>query len=489
MSTQLDAHDAAPKIVSLRVATLTALARALCVAGFMMALTGARAAEAPVAVAPMLVAPAPDFAAIVQRVGPAVVNIRVRGVKRLGASEDTTTDDPGEEMLRRLQRQYATPGSHLDVLVRGQGSGFIVRADGVILTNAHVVADAPEVMVRLTDRREFKARVLGSDKVTDVAVLKIDSRDLPTIALADPASLRVGEWVMAIGSPYGFENSVSAGIVSAKARSLTDGAAVPFIQTDVAVNPGNSGGPLINGRGEVVGINAQIVSRSSGFQGLSFAIPSDLAQRVAHQILETGRARHARLGVSVQEVDQALADAFRLGRPEGALIDRVMPGSPAERVGMRPGDIVLLAGTRRVVAASDLGNVTALAEPGQTMALEVWRDGRAWQIQVPLGDADEGRGHVSSPPSMSGELGLALRQLAPAELREVAETARGLRVEQVQGLAAAAGLEAGDVLLAVNSQPVSTLAEVRHLMASQGPAVALLVQRGDDRLYVALRLS
>ncbi|MBK1714433.1 trypsin-like peptidase domain-containing protein [Rubrivivax gelatinosus] len=462
-------------------ATLAAVLSALAVLA-----APAAQAETGAAAASTITAPAPDFAAIAQRVGPAVVNIRVSGIRHLGADTAATSDDPDEELLRRLQRQYGGAGAHLDVPMRGLGSGFIVRADGVILTNAHVVADAREVVVRLTDRREFRARVLGSDTLTDVAVLKIDAQGLPTVTPGDPASLRVGQWVMAIGSPYGFDNSVSAGVVSATTRNLPDGA-VPFIQTDVAINPGNSGGPLIDGRGEVVGINAQIYTRTGGFQGLSFAIPADLALRVERQILETGHARHARLGVAVQEVDQSLAEAFGLARAEGALIDRVMPASAAERAGLRAGDIVLLAGERRIVDSGELGIVTALASPGQRLALEVWRGGRSWQVQLVLGDADDHRGEPPANAAMDAALGVALRPMAPAELRKVVETVRGLRIEQVQGLAAEAGLEPGDVLLAVNGQPVSSTAQLQQCLAASGPTVALLVQHGDERSYVALR--
>jgi serine protease Do len=243
--------------------------------------------------------------------------------------------------LRRFQEQFGGSGATMQVPVRGLGSGFIVSEDGLILTNAHVIAHARDVVVKLTDRREFHAQVLGSDPRTDIAVLKIDASHLPAVAIGNPGELQVGQWVLAIGSPYGFENSVSAGVVSAKGRSLPDGSGVPFIQTDAAVNPGNSGGPLFNARGEVVGINSQIYSRTGGFQGLSFAIPIDLALKVQQQITRTGHASHGMLGVSVQEVDQSLADAFKLPKPMGAIVLDVRPASPAANAGLQAGDVIL----------------------------------------------------------------------------------------------------------------------------------------------------
>ena len=284
----------------------------------------------------------PDFASIAQTYGPAVVNITVTGSRKTGFSGAQDDDNPLSQFFR------AAPGSTFrfgpppsEVPMQGQGSGFIVGADGIVLTNAHVVQGASEVTVKLTDRREFRAKVLGADPATDIAVLRIDAKNLPVVVLGDPARARVGDWVVAIGSPFGFENSVSAGIVSAKGRSLPGDAYVPFIQTDVAVNPGNSGGPLFNLAGEVIGINSQIYSRSGGYQGLSFAIPINVALKVKDQIVATGRVSHARLGVVVQELNQALADSFGLKRAEGALVSSVQAGSAAERAGLQPGDVVV----------------------------------------------------------------------------------------------------------------------------------------------------
>jgi serine protease Do len=279
----------------------------------------------------------PDFSLITQRYGASVVNISISGMRQVsagsgptgsGSNEGNSADtDQMQLFLRRFQEQFGGSGASMQVPVSGLGSGFIVSENGLILTNAHVIAHASDVIVKLTDRREFHAKVLGSDQRTDIAVLKIEANHLPAVVIGKPAELQVGEWVLAIGSPYGFENSVSAGVVSAKGRSLPDGSGVPFIQTDAAVNPGNSGGPLFNARGEVVGINSQIYSRTGGFQGLSFAIPIDLALKVQQQITKTGHASHGMLGVSVQEVDQSLADAFRLPKPIGAIVLDVRPGT------------------------------------------------------------------------------------------------------------------------------------------------------------------
>ena len=260
---------------------------------------------------------------------------------------------------------------------RGQGSGFIVSSEGIILTNAHVVRDAIEVTVKLTDRREFRAKVLGADPKTDVAVLKIEAKNLPVVTMGKVSNLRVGEWVLAIGSPFGFENTVTAGVVSAKGRSLPDDSAVAFIQTDVAVNPGNSGGPLFNTRGEVVGINSQIYSRSGGYQGLSFAIPIDLAEKIKNQIVATGKVEHARLGVSVQEVNQAFADSFKLDKPEGALVSSVEGGTPADRAGLQPGDVIRKLNGQPVVSSGDLPAMIGLATPGDTVKTRNLAPGRS----------------------------------------------------------------------------------------------------------------
>jgi serine protease Do len=424
----------------------------------------------------------PDFPLITQRYGPAVVNISVTGSAKAAAPD---MNDP-LEFFRQFQRggrpQKPQP-------VRGMGSGFIVAPDGLILTNAHVVKDATEVVVKLTDRREFRAKVLGSDPKTDVAVLKINASNLPTVTLGSTESLRVGEWVLAIGAPFGFENTVTAGVVSAKGRSLPDDSAVPFIQTDVAVNPGNSGGPLFNARGEVVGINSQIYSQSGGYQGVSFAIPIDLANRIKDQIVRDGKVEHAKLGVAVQDVNQSLADSFGLERPEGALVANVEKGSPAERAGLKPGDVIRSANGRAIVSSGDLPAIVGLSAPGERLALEVWRQGQKVQLTAELARASDKVATASAPEAADGgKIGLALRPLAPEE-RQQSGLRAGVVVEDVAGPAAAAGVEAGDIVLAVNGTPVATVEQVKAAVAKSQKSVALLIQRGDDKIFVPIRMG
>jgi serine protease Do len=438
----------------------------------------------------------PDFSRITAQNGPAVVNISVTGKSKVAAQspmargEDPFGNDPFFEFFRRFQ-----PGPQgtmpREMPVRGQGSGFIVSPDGIILTNAHVVRDADQVTVKLTDRREFSAKVLGSDPKTDVAVLKIDARDLPTVNTGRIQDLQVGEWVLAIGSPFGFENTVTAGVVSAKGRSLPDDSAVPFIQTDVAVNPGNSGGPLFNTRGEVVGINAQIYSRTGGYQGLSFAIPIDLALKIKDQIVATGKVEHARLGVTIQEVNQALADSFRLDRPEGALVASVEPGGPAARAGLQAGDVIRKVDGRSIVSSGDLPAIISLAKPGDRIALEVWRKGEARTIDARLGNANADAQAVArddQAPASQGKLGLALRPLAPQE-RPADGAPGGLLVESVAGAAARAGIEPGDIVLAVNGTTVKDVEQVRSIVAHADKSVALLIRRDGDTIFVPIRIG
>lgn len=451
--------------------------------------------------APVAMVGVPDFSQITQRYGTAVVNISVSGMRQVsagpnnaevGSSEDNSgPSDPMQLFLRRFQQQFGGSGATMQVPVRGLGSGFIVSEDGLILTNAHVVADATDVIVKLTDRREFRARVLGSDRKTDIAVLKIEASHLPTVAVGNPADLRVGEWVLAIGSPFGFENSVTAGVVSAKGRSLPDDSAVPFIQTDAAVNPGNSGGPLFNARGEVVGINSQIYSGTGGFQGLSFAIPIDLAQKVQRQIMATGHASHGILGIVVQEVDQAMADAFKLAKPMGALVSDIRPGSAAAAAGLQIGDVILQIGGKAINSAGDLQGAVTMAAPGQSLALDIWRDARPLGLGAILGDAATA---VGEPTKSAGTkpalalLGLELRALQSGERRAIGSAA-GLMVESVSGQAAIAGIQAGDILLAINGKPVASVEQVKTAVVAAEKSVALLVQRASEKHFVAIRLN
>ena len=377
-----------------------------------------------------------------------------------------------------------------EMCIRDRGSGFIVSPDGIIMTNAHVVKDAKEVTVKLTDRREYRAKVLGADAKTDIAVLKIDAKNLPTLALGNTKDLKVGEWVLAIGSPFGFENTVTAGVVSAKGRSLPDDSAVPFIQTDVAVNPGNSGGPLFNARGEVVGINSQIYSRTGGYQGVSFAIPIDLANKIKNQIVATGKVEHARLGVSVQEVNQTLADSFKLDKPEGALIANVEKGGPGDQAGLQTGDVIRKVDGQPIVSSGDLPAAISLATPGAKVQLDIWRKGSAQTVTAKLGNAADKAAKVATAGDAAdqGKLGLALRPLQPEERRE-AGVDNGLVVEAARGPAALAGVQAGDVLLAVNGTAVRNIDQVREVVAKSAKSVALLVQRGDDKIFVPVRLG
>jgi serine protease Do len=456
-------------------------------------------AAVPVATAqaPVPAAAVPDFSQIAQRHGAAVVNISVIG--KAGAEDEQQAqnrlppgidpNDPFFEFFKRFQGPGGQGGGR-EAPSRGQGSGFIISADGLVLTNAHVVRNAQRVTVKLTDRREFVAKVLGSDAKTDVAVLRIEAKDLPVVPLGNTKDLKVGEWVLAIGAPFGFENSVTAGVVSAKGRSLPDDSFVPFIQTDVAVNPGNSGGPLFNARGEVVGINSQIYSHTGGYQGLSFAIPMETALRVKDQIVANGKASHARLGVSVQEVNQTLAESFKLDKPEGALVSSVEPGGPAAKAGLQVGDVIRQVEGQPIVGSGDLPALIGQALPGDKVKLDVWRQGKAMTLTAQLGDAAAKAVKTAGNDKAAdqGRLGLALRPLAPQERREVGVEG-GLLVEDAQGPAALAGVQPGDVLLAVNGAKVESVEQLRALLGKSTTSLALLIQRDGSQIFVPVRLG
>ena len=453
----------------------------------------AHAATAPVATAvtttgvPVAL---PNFAAITQQYGPAVVNVSVVGLSKASAPQfDFPPGDPFGDFFKRFGGP-GMQGGGAPVPTRGLGSGFIVSSDGIILTNAHVVKDAKEVTVKLTDRRELPAKVLGVDEKTDIAVLKINAKNLPTVKIGDSKKLKPGEWVLAIGSPFGFENSVTAGVVSALGRSLPDDSAVPFIQTDAAVNPGNSGGPLFDARGEVVGINSQIYSRSGGYQGVSFAIPIDLAMKIENDIVAHGKVEHARLGIVIQDVNQALADSFKLPQPEGALVAQVESGGPGAKAGLESGDVILKVDGKPVVSSGDLSAMISLATPGQKAHLEVWRNGAEKDITATLGNAKDKSSEVASNASSfgKGKLGLELRALKPQE-RQQAGLSGGLLIEQVSGAAELAGVQAGDVLLAINGTPVKNIEQVRSVVAKADKSVALLIQRGDNKIFVPVPIG
>ena len=455
----------------------------------------AAAAVVPAAPVPMLSAQAvPNFRAIVKQAGPAVVGVTVEGSHKATAEEQGLPqgmeDDPFFQFFRGLPGFQMRGRRAPSVPFRGLGSGFIVSSDGLILTNAHVVREAKQVTVQLSDRREFEAKVLGSDPTTDIAVLRIKAKDLPTVRLGDPQQLEVGDPVLAIGSPFGFEQTATQGIVSAKGRSLPGDAVVPFIQTDAAVNPGNSGGPLIDGNGAVVGINAQIYSQSGGYQGLAFAIPINVALKVKDQIVATGHAAHARLGVSIQDLNQSLAESFGLSRPDGALVASVAPDSAAASAGLKAGDVITQVNGEAVTRSGTLSSIIGMSAPGERVKLKVWRDHASREVDVKLGNAKQEDKEVASNDGASegGQLGLALRPLTREERRE-ANVDQGLVVEDVGGAAARAGIEPGDVLLAINGKPVTSVEQVKSVLKGKPKSVALLVQREGEKIFVPVNLG
>ena len=442
--------------------------------------------------APVPTVSAPNYRAIVQQAGPAVVGVTVAGTHKTEAQglPPGAEDDPFFQFFRGLPGMQMPRRGGGEVPFRGLGSGFIISADGLILTNAHVVREAKEVMVKLSDRREYKAKVLGADPATDIAVLRIDAKNLTPVRLGDPTKLEVGDPVLAIGSPFGFEQTATQGIVSAKGRSLPGDAYVPFIQTDAAVNPGNSGGPLFNGSGEVVGINAQIYSQSGGYQGLAFAIPINVALKVKDQIVATGKAQHARMGVTIQDLNQTLASSFGLQRPDGALVASVAPDSPAAGAGLKAGDVVTEVNGEPITSSGALSSRIGLMTPGETVHLKVWRDKASKDVAVKLVGAEDvtQTADAGSAEPGQGQLGLALRPLTREE-RAQAHVDHGLVIENAAGPAARAGIEEGDVLLAVNGKPVNTVQDVKAVLAGKPKSVALLVDRNGDRIFVPVNLG
>jgi serine protease Do len=428
----------------------------------------------------------PDITALVESWGPAVVNVSV--VKE----PDAVTPEQAalEELLRRfgLVPHEEEPRGP----VRGTASGFIVSSDGYVLTNAHVVREASVVTIKLTDRRELPAKLIGADLVSDIAVLKIDARNLPVVRFGNPARLKPGQWVVAIGSPFGFENSVTVGVVSGTARSLPGGGYVPFIQTDVAVNPGNSGGPLFNLNGEVVGINSQILSRSGGYMGMSFAVPIDVARDVQQQLIKTGRVIRGRIGVIVQDMNAQLVESFGLDRPRGALVSEVEPGGPAEEAGIKPGDIILEVDKVRIDYSGDLSSLIAGIKPGTAARLAVWRDRGRHEFTVHAGEMNEPAPRIErSVPEADeavGALGLSLRPLTP-EQGVVLRTKARLFVTDVSGAAALAGVQAGDLVLAINGTPVANMRELHEVLTKSGKVAAILIQREDQQFFVPIELE
>ena len=441
----------------------------------------------------------PDFTELAERQGPAVVNISTAQSARRNFPQfpNIDEDDPMFEFFRRFIPRQPGPGTGpREFQSRSLGSGFIISSDGYILTNAHVVDNAAEITVRLTDKREYKARAIGADKRTDIALLKIEADGLPSVRLGDPNKLKVGEWVAAIGSPFGFESSVTSGIVSAKGRSLPQENFVPFIQTDAAINPGNSGGPLFNMQGEVVGINSQIYSRTGGFMGLSFAIPIDVAMEVQEQLRQHGRVSRGRIGVVIQEVSKELAESFGLPKPSGALVNAVEKGGPADKAGVEVGDIILKFDGKPVRSSSDLPRLVGNTKPGNRSSMEIWRKGASREIGVTLGEMVEDR--VASGPrgdrpteKTANRLGFTVSNLTAEQKRDI-KIDHGVLVEDVRSNARAA-VRPGDVITALTSKgqttEVRTAAQFSRLVSQmdRNATLTLHVRRGEGNLFVTVK--
>ena len=440
----------------------------------------------------------PDFTELAERVGPSVVNIRtLERARGSGGAERGGVDPNLEEFFRRfgipLPGGRGGPrGGDDEPQQRGVGSGFILSSDGIVMTNAHVVDGADEVLVTLNDKREFKARIVGHDKRTDVAVVKIDATGLPAVRIGDVGRLKVGEWVMAIGSPFGLANSVTAGIVSAKGRETGD--YLPFIQTDVAINPGNSGGPLINLRGEVVGINSQIYSRSGGYMGIAFAIPIDEAMRVADQLRSTGRVVRGRIGVTIAPVTKEVAESIGLGRPVGAMVRGAESGGPAEKAGIEAGDIITKVDGKSIESSADLPRLIGGIKPGSRIKLQVFRRGdyRDLTVTVAEFEADPpsraAQGEGGPNPATKSALGLSVSELTEAQRREL-KIRGGVRVDAVDGAAARAGLREGDVILTLDNTEITDLKQFLAVAAKaeKSRAVSVMVRRGEWVNYLVIR--
>jgi len=438
----------------------------------------------------------PDFSGLVADNGAAVVNISVVEKPQGHVGGSAGGDEGGgndEDPLSQFFHRFQMPSPEHAPPAHGIGSGFIVSPDGYVLTNAHVVADASEVTVKLTDRREFRAKVIGVDKRSDVALIKIPGTNFPVVHFGDPSKLRPGQWAIAIGSPFGFENSVTAGVISALGRQLPDDSGssfVTYIQTDAAVNPGNSGGPLFNIDGQVIGINAQIYSRTGGYMGMSFAIPIDVALSVKDQLMKTGKVSRSRIGVSVQDINQQLALTFGLNIPHGALVSSVEPQGPGERAGLKPGDVITSVNGKNIEHSYDLPSVISQLPPGSEAHLGIWHERKATEVTIKTVLLED------TPPQAArngaqdggGALGLAVRPLEPSEQKELHTRGR-LVVEDVSGPALAAGLQAGDVVLGVNGAGVSTVADLKREVARAGHSVALLIQREDAQIYVPIDIG
>lgn len=478
-------------LLAASLAVLSACSKQETPPGARSAQAPAKQAELPAPSTPHVGINLPDFTSLIEAHGPAVVNISttqtINARSRRGDMPLPQEDDPLFDFFRRFMPQQPR-----NYQAQSLGSGFIISSDGTILTNAHVVADADEVTVRLTDKREFKAKVLGSDKRTDVAVIKINADKLPIVTLGQPAQLRVGEWVVAIGSPFGFDNSVTAGIVSAKGRSLPEENYVPFIQTDVPINPGNSGGPLFNMRGEVVGINSQIYSRSGGYMGISFAIPIDVAMNVAKQLQQNGKVSRGRIGVQIQPLSQELAQSFGLKSTDGALVSMVEPNSPAAKAGMQPGDVILKFNGQTVKNSNELPLIVANVHPGSKVPVQIWRRGQSLALNVTVAEMPTEKVAANQPAEPTTakiqRLGLQISDL-DAEQKGELGVHGGVLVESAEGDAAKAGIQEGDVIVAINSVATPSVAAFNKVLGKTGPGtVALLIAREGNTLYLPMRI-
>lgn len=433
----------------------------------------------------------PDFTSLVKQHGRAVVNIQVERNQEVAVSPQAAPEG-ATPFPFPFPFQPPMPGAPNAMPQQAQGSGFIISDDGYVLTNAHVVGEGADITVQLTDKREFKAKLIGADRRTDVAVLKIEATGLPTVKIGDPENVQVGEWVAAIGSPFGFENTISAGIVGAKGRSLPAETYVPYLQTDVAVNPGNSGGPLFNLNGEVIGINSQIYSRTGGYMGLSFAIPIDIAMDVAGQLRTSGKVTRGRLGVQIQGLTQDLAKSFGLDQPNGALVANVEKDSPAQKAGLESGDVILQYNDKKIVDSSDLPVVVAQTKPGTEAKLKIWRKGDQREIPITVGELAPEKAVVATNngAAPAGKLGLAVQDLTDQQ-REKLDVKGGVVVGSAQGPAARAGIQRGDVVIAVNGQEVESASQFKGLVdeAKPGKPLALLIQRGENRIYVPVNVG
>jgi serine protease Do len=439
----------------------------------------------------------PNFAALMKKQGPAVVNI----ITRAGPAPDANAGAPGapaappgmpeefQDFFRRFMPDMPPPGARQR---QGIGSGFILSADGYVMTNAHVVAEANDVTVRMADgKREYKAKVVGADERTDIALLKIDAKNLPTVKLGDSSKLEPGHWVAAIGSPFGFTNTITAGIVSAIGRSLPTESYVPFIQTDVAVNPGNSGGPLMNLDGEVIGVNSMIYSGTGSYMGVSFAIPIELAMDISKQLQATGKVTRGRIGVAIQPVTPELARAFGLKESQGALVATVEPESPADKAGLKTGDVIVAFNGKPVDDANDLPRLVASTKPGQTAGMQVLRDGKEQQVKVTVGEMPSQAQTAAAAAMPQGDqtpqLGITVSELPEAQRKQLG-VEYGVVVQQVKKPDLA--LRPGDVILAVNRERFKSIKEFQQLLSKQkGETAALLVRRGEGSIYVPVEVG